>query len=349
MSSRRYALVSPCRDEEDHLPTTLASVAAQSEPPAAWVVVDDGSTDASPKILADFVAEHDYVRVITRQGRDDRVLGSAVVEAFEEGVAALDLDDYDYVVKLDVDLDLPPTYFARLMDLMEEDPRLASVSGVACVEEDGSLVPERGSAEMSVGMSKFYRVSAYRDIGGFVPMLMWDGIDCHTARAHGWRVRSVDEPDLRFRHLRPMGSSDRGLLRGKRRHGRGQYLMGTHPAFLLASTLVRTRDDPPVIGAAHMLAGYVAAAAQGADRFDDEEVRRQLRRFQLESLVIGKRRAVRRWEERTESRWPGREQSAAVEHAARPEGDPAHAAGRSARQVGRPGRRVVPGALFRSR
>lgn len=307
-NSRRYVVISPCRDEQEHVATTLAAVAAQTEPPALWVVVDDGSSDRTPQILADFAAQHPFVRVLTMPPRATRVLGPAVVHAFNAGLATVDLDDFDYVVKLDVDLDLPPGYFAGLMDRMEADPRLASVSGTPCVVTDGELVPERGSFEMSAGMSKFYRVTAFRQIGGLVPMLMWDGIDCHAARVRGWKARSVEDPQLRFAHLRPMGSSDRGILRGKRRHGRGQYLMGTHPAFMLASVLVRAADSPRVIGAANIGVGYVRAALKREERHGDGDFRAQLRRFQLESLVLGKRRAVQRWEDRAAADWrPPRE------------------------------------------
>ena len=45
---RRYLLISPCRDEAQYLRRTLDSVAAQSVPPALWVVVDDGSTRRDP-------------------------------------------------------------------------------------------------------------------------------------------------------------------------------------------------------------------------------------------------------------------------------------------------------------
>ena len=50
-ASRKYVLVSPCRDEAANVRRTLDSVAAQTVPPALWVVVDDGSTDETPAIL----------------------------------------------------------------------------------------------------------------------------------------------------------------------------------------------------------------------------------------------------------------------------------------------------------
>lgn len=306
MPSRQYAIISPCRDEQHFMRRTLDAVLAQSEPPATWVIVDDGSTDETPKILAEYAATNPSLRVVTLPPRTSRVLGPAVVHAFNRGLAEIELDDYEYVVKLDVDLDLPPRYFELLMDRMEADPRLASASGTPCVPEHGELSPERGSAEISAGMSKFYRVSAFKDIGGLAPVLMWDGIDCHTARMRGWRVRAFDEPGLRFEHLRPMGSSDRGILRGKRRHGHGQYLMGTHPLFMLASVARRSMDRPRVLGALNILAGYLRAAARRTERHGSAEFREQVRRFQLETLRYGKRRAVERWEERQLPAWERR-------------------------------------------
>ena len=38
--------------------------------------------------------------------------------------------------------------------------------------------------------------------------------------------------ELRFEHLRPMGTSDRSWWRGRVRHGSGQYFMGTTPAYM---------------------------------------------------------------------------------------------------------------------
>ena len=59
--SRRYLLISPCRDEAQYLRRTLDCVAAQSVRPALWVIVDDGSTDETPAILeeyADVLGDH---------------------------------------------------------------------------------------------------------------------------------------------------------------------------------------------------------------------------------------------------------------------------------------------------
>ena len=290
--NRRYLLISPCRNEAAYMRQTLDSVLAQSILPARWVIVDDGSTDATPAILAEYAAKYDWIQIVTRGDRGRRAVGPGVVEAFYAGYEAIVPEEYEYLCKLDLDLNLPPRYFELLMSRMEADPRIASCSGKSYVRENGELVNERHGDEMSLGMTKFYRVSRFKELGGFVREVMWDGIDCHRSRLLGWEACSWDEPDLRFVHLRPMGSTQVGILTGRMRHGFGQYFMGTSPVYMVASTINRLNDKPYVIGAAAMLWGYVWSALQRKPRYDDLEFRRFLRRWQWRALLVGKRRAV---------------------------------------------------------
>src|SRR5687767_12861521 len=116
---RRYVLLSPCRDEAALMRRTLDSVAAQTVPPASWVVIDDGSTDATPAILEEYGRRLPYLRVVRRADRGKRSVGPGVIEAFYAGLETVDLDEFDYLCKLDLDLDLPPRYFERLMERME--------------------------------------------------------------------------------------------------------------------------------------------------------------------------------------------------------------------------------------
>ena len=294
-ANRRYVLISPCRDEAKYMRRTLDSVAAQTLPPALWVVIDDGSTDATPAILEEYARKLPYLRVVRRSNRGRRSVGPGVIEAFYAGLAEVDLDDFDYLCKLDLDLVLPPRYFEGLIARMEADPRLGTTSGKPYFHaRDGSLVPETIGDEMSVGASKFYRTSCFREIGGFVRQVMWDGIDCHRCRLLGWIAESVDDAELRFLHLRPMGSSQKGLWAGRVRTGFGQYFMGTAPLFLLASALYRLLKPPVFYGSAAMLWGYFSSAARGVARYDDPDFRRFLRRYQRDCLVRGKRAATRR-------------------------------------------------------
>ena len=129
VAPRRYVLISPCRDEGAYLRRTLDTVAAQSVPPALWIVVDDGSTDETPQILEEYAARLPYLRVVRRQDRGHRRVGPGVIEAFYDGLDQVPLGDFGYLCKLDMDLVLPPRYFELLMQRMEGNPRIGTTSG----------------------------------------------------------------------------------------------------------------------------------------------------------------------------------------------------------------------------
>lgn len=287
-----YVLISPCRDEAQYMRQTLDTVIAQSVRPIKWVIVDDGSTDDTPRILAEYAGQHNWIQIVTRHDRGRRAVGPGVIDAFYAGYETISPDDYDYICKLDLDLRLPPRYFQMLMERMAAHPRIATCSGKAYFEENGVLVNEGVGDEISIGASKFYRVACFKAIGGFVREVMWDGIDCHRCRMNGWKACSWDDPELRFVHLRPMGSSQQSIYTGRMRHGFGQHFMGTGFVYMLASAISRLGHKPYVLGGLAMLWGWVLSALQGKPRYEDREFRQFLRRYQWRALIVGKKKAI---------------------------------------------------------
>ncbi|MBL8861133.1 MAG: glycosyltransferase family 2 protein [Planctomycetes bacterium] len=297
-------LVTPCRDEAAYARRTLDSVVRQTVRPAQWTIVDDGSTDQTPSILAEYAARHPWIQVVRREDRGRRSVGPGVIDAFYAGYATARPERFEHVCKLDLDLDLPPRYFEILLERMANEPRLGTCSGKPYFEVPGrGLVSEGCGDEMSVGMTKLYRRECFEAIGGFVRHVMWDGIDCHRARMLGWIARSWDEPELRFVHLRPMGSSHRGILTGRFRHGHGQWFMGTGLAYMTASALYRCAHRPWILGGLAMWAGYVASGLRGAARLEDRALREFIQRYQRRCLWLGKRRATRAIEELQAHAW----------------------------------------------
>jgi poly-beta-1,6-N-acetyl-D-glucosamine synthase len=302
-SRRRYCLISPCRDEAKYARITIESVLDQTELPALWVIVDDGSRDETPEILAEYAAKYPWIKIVTRTDRGERLLGSGVMEAFYDGAKEVDLTQFDYLCKLDLDLDLPRRYFETLMNQMEADERLGALSGKPYFTKDNQAISEKCGDEHAVGMSKFYRVEAWQQIGGFVKFLMWDGIDTHRCRMKGWKAASLDGENLRFIHLRPMGSSHKSWITGRVRHGIGQWFMGTHWAYMLASAIFRMTRPPLLMGGSAMLWGYVKGLFTGAPRYDDPEFRKFLRAYQMSCMIKGKRKATAELEARQAAVW----------------------------------------------
>ncbi len=291
MEKNKYVLISPCKDEGAYIEKTLQSILNQTTKPVQWVIVDDGSSDNSVEIINQYKEQMPFIKIVTRP-KGERKVGAGVIHAFNEGLKHVDAPEYDFLCKFDVDLDLRPRYFEILMQRMHEDPRLGTCSGKAYYihPETGERKSELCGDEASVGMTKFYRRECFEQIGGFVAEVGWDGYDCHRARWFGWRALSWDEPeDLQFIHLRPMGSSQKSIYRGRIRHGKGQFHIGTHPLFFLASSVYRSlKQRPYITGTVFSIYGYIKAWLQGEKRFGDKDMVKFIQSYQLKALKEGK-------------------------------------------------------------
>jgi glycosyltransferase involved in cell wall biosynthesis len=289
-SVQRLVVISPCRDEETHIEATIRSMVAQTRLPDRWIVVDDGSTDRTPEILSDAAEEHEFLEVVRREDRGARRVGPGVIDAFYAGIDSVDLDDFEFVCKLDCDLELPPRYFEFALAEMARDPALGTFSGKVYLRDpDGEMILERRGDENSVGPAKLYRVACFREIDGFARAVGWDGVDGHMCRLKGWVAASENRDELRIVHRRQVGSSDRNIFRGRVRAGAGRWFIGSSLPFVLAVAVSRTTEAPYVIGALLMLYGYLRSMLRREPRFGNKQYRRSLRRYEWRVLLRGKR------------------------------------------------------------
>jgi poly-beta-1,6-N-acetyl-D-glucosamine synthase len=277
-------VVVPFLNEEEHLGTMLASVAAQERPPDKLVLVDDGSTDRSPDIAAAFGAERSYAVVLRRPVRPverDRMVKAAELEAFEWGVAHV-TEPWDVAAKLDADLELTPGFLAEIERRFAADPRLGVAGAYLSVLRYGAVSRQRCPPSHVEGATSFYRRECFEQIFPLPPMLGWDTIDEVRARNRGWRTQSFSIPSGDPLLLRRTGSHD-GVLRGFRRSGLAAWAYGAHPLHVLASALVRTKYRPRPLGGVNYLIGWAGAALTRHPRAE-REVRRTVRRESIARL-----------------------------------------------------------------
>ncbi|MEL6500620.1 MAG: glycosyltransferase family A protein [Cyanobacteria bacterium J06623_1] len=285
----RMVIISPVRNEGNFIQGILNSMIGQTIKPVEWIIVDDGSSDETFTIASEAAKLYDWIRVVKKIDRGFRAVGPGVVETFYYGYQRIQSEEYDFICKMDADLELPSRYFETLLAFFERDPYLGAASGKPFLQEDGQLVEERTHDEMVCGQINFYRRQCFDDIGGFVREVHWDGIAFHRARMEGWRTRSIRHPDLNYIHRRLMGSSEAGIIRGRMRWGKGQYFMGTHPLFLLAITCYRMLERPFVLGGMMIFVGYCRAYFSSLGRYENYAFRRSLHAWQMERLKLGKR------------------------------------------------------------
>jgi glycosyltransferase involved in cell wall biosynthesis len=278
------AVISPVRDEARFIRHTLESMIAQTVLPQEWLFVDDGSSDETRSIIESYAADHPWIRVISRENRGFRQLGSGVIAAFDFGRERLLSADFDYIAKLDGDMSFPPTYLEVMLRKLDREPRLAAVSGKVFRPEEKGLVEEFMIDEMVAGQFKLYKRSVFDEIGGFTQTILWDGIDIHRCRMKGYTTLSFHDPNARLIHHRLMGSSDANVYKGRVRLGRGIWFMGYHPLYAFASGVFRMGERPYVIGGLIMIASYCYAGLRREAQFEDREFIRDLRRWQLRKL-----------------------------------------------------------------
>ncbi len=300
-----YVIISPCRNEESFMRKTLDSVVGQTILPALWVIVDDGSSDLTPEILAEYAAKYSFIQLVSRENRGHRSVGPGVIEAFYEGLDTIDLKQFSFICKLDLDLIMPPRYFETLIARMNGNPRLGNCSGKPYYIDKvtGEFVSEGCGDENAIGASKFYRRECFEEIGGFVRQVMWDGIDGHRCRQLGWLAMSWDEPNIRFTHLRPMGSSQQNIITGRIRHGFGQYFMGTGLVYMLVSGFYRMTRPPVFFGGLAMLWGYLKSWLTRVPRFEDAELSAFIRKYQWACLLKGKVKATAELNDKQSDVW----------------------------------------------
>lgn len=280
--STRYVVITPVRDEEAHLQSTIESMIHQTVLPQEWVIVDDGSQDGTGNIIDDYASRYPWIRAVHRKDRGFRKAGGGVVDAFNDGYHALQPSEWEFIVKFDGDLTFGPDYFEKCFDEFDQDPKLGVGGGVICYVSDGQKRFEEGPAFHVRGASKIYRKACWDGLGGLLPAPGWDTMDEVKANSLGWTTSSF--PHLHLVHQRATGSAD-GLWSTLVKYGRANYICGYHPLFMFSKCLVRLFRKPYLIGSVGLMYGFTSAYLTNMPQVDDRAAIAYLRRQQINRLL----------------------------------------------------------------
>ncbi len=285
-------------NEARHLATFLASIGEQARFPDLLVLVDDGSSDDSPRLASAFAKERDDVLALRRPSRPlerDRLARAPELRAFLWATEQLALE-WDVVVKMDADLKLSPDLF-RTMELAFRDNPALGIAGTylsVIDERTGEQRRERCRPDHVRGATKFYRRPCFEQLAPIEPVLGWDTIDEIAARMHGWQTLSFECPRGDTIHLRPTGVAD-GRLRAQYRWGACAYAIGQHPLWVLLSAARRASDSPRLLGALAFLSGWGVSTLRRGPRAaaDVREFGRGEQLVELRRQLVELRRRVR--------------------------------------------------------
>jgi glycosyltransferase involved in cell wall biosynthesis len=280
----QYVLITPSRNEARLIENTLKSVVAQTVLPLKWVVVNDGSTDATAEIVRTYEERYRWIELVDRPVRKERHF-AAKVEAFNSGWERVKQLPYDIIGNLDADVSLDPDHFEFLLSKFSQDDRLG-VAGTVFTEPDGynSATDSFEGQTYVSGQCQIFRRRCFEEIGGYVPSKA-GGIDwmaVTTARMIGWKTRSFREKS--FLHHRVLGTAERGIVASNYAYGKKDYILGGHPLWQIFRCLYRSAKRPYLVGGGALLAGYTAAFLSRMERPVSPELMRFHRAEQMRKL-----------------------------------------------------------------
>ena len=277
-----YVVITPVRDEEEHILSTLESMTRQTVVPKEWIIVNDGSKDNTGKIIDEFAARYGWIKAVHRVDRGFRKAGGGVVDAFNDGYRALTTDTWDFVVKFDGDLTFDANYFEACFDEFQRDSELGVGGGVICYVENGEKRFEEAPSFHVRGATKIYRKACWQKIDGLLAAPGWDTIDEIKANSLGWKTRSF--PHLHLIHQRDTGAAD-GLWPSLVKYGRANYICGYHPLFMASKCVLRLGRKPYLIGSIGLMYGFVSGYVKGIPQVEDPATIKYLRHQQISRLM----------------------------------------------------------------
>src|SRR6266568_3383608 len=119
----------------------LDSALAQTYRPIEVIVIDDGSKDATSKIVASYRDERIRLLRLPRNQGESGAMNEGIASARGEYIAFLDADD-----------EWLPTKLARQVPVLRENPKAAMVNcGCNRVDQSGDVTPDWGTPPPGLG------------------------------------------------------------------------------------------------------------------------------------------------------------------------------------------------------
>lgn len=291
----RYVLITPARNEETFIETTIQSVIQQTVLPLRWVIVNDGSTDSTAERVRPYLADHPWIVLVDRPVRKERHF-AAKVHAFDAGQEQVKGLNYDIIGNLDADVSLDPDHFEFLLNEFSKDPRLG-VAGTVFREHGYSSETDSFEGQTHVsGQCQIFRRQCFEEIDGYRPNKA-GGIDWMAvtmARMKGWKTRSFREKS--FFHHRRMGTAERGRLASTFSYGEKDYYLGGHPLWEFFRVGYRMTKRPYIADGIALGLGYLWALVRRTERPVSRELMQFHRKEQMQKLqrILGSMLKLRR-------------------------------------------------------
>tara|TARA_B100000579_G_C22800316_1_gene839411 strand:- start:513 stop:1358 length:846 start_codon:yes stop_codon:yes gene_type:complete len=247
----QYSIITPVKNEEKYIASTIQSVLEQSVIPDRWIIIDDHSTDQTKEIISEYMSNNNFIELIFAPEINIQEISARIAHLFNLGYASLNKKN-SLVLKLDGDIILPPDYAEYFISMFIKNQELGIASG--CVDYRGTKEKNYDNS-LTRGAAKFYRKDCFNEIGQAYLSRGWDTIDNYAAQSLGWETKKYD---IYFKHNKEEGKKSGSIML---RYWTGLY-NGRVPYYLpyfIFKIIYYTFSRPVILGSLLELIGYFKA------------------------------------------------------------------------------------------
>ncbi len=278
-----YVLITPARNEEAFIEKTIQSMIQQTVLPIKWVIVNDGSTDSTSRIVNQYLATHAWIEMIELPQNRERNFAKKV-HCFNVGYERVKSIRYEVIGNVDADISFAEDYFEFLLGRLIADTSIGVIGTFFNEKGYSSDTDTMAGQDYVTGACQLFRRKCFEDIGGYIPNKAGgvDWVAVTSARMIGWNTRSFREKS--FSHHRSSGTAQQGRLAAAFFMGKKDYYLGGHPVWELFRVFYRMTKKPLLFGGFVLGVGYSWALLRRIDRPVSGELMRFHRKEQLLKL-----------------------------------------------------------------
>lgn len=276
------AVVTPMKNEEISLPYCYNSIINQTLKPKIWIIVDDGSTDTSPKLIKEYKKKHKLIHLIHLNGKK-RDLGVHYAIVCIEGFNYLLKRDIplDYIALIDADIILDKDYFKDIVNIFKKDKKLGICGGGIYIKDKrGNWKWENTFLDHVRGANRVWRFSCFTETEGFIPTYAPDGVSNAKARIKGWKIKQI--PQIKSYQTRKTSEGE-GLWKGYKNRGRTSYFLNHHPFHILLR-FIKYGITWPFYPSIAYLSGWIEDIIKKKEKINDQEIKSYFNKKWKEAL-----------------------------------------------------------------
>lgn len=278
----KYLIIMPAYNEADYIKQTIDSIVNQRLLPSKLIIVNDNSTDQTQDIIQDYAKQYSWITLVNRSSQNIHLPGSKVVQTFNYGLDTVsELEEYDFIVKLDADLILPINYFETINQAFLNNRKLGLVGGFAYIEKNKEWVIESLTNKEHIrGAFKAYRTKCFKEIGGLKPAMGWDTVDELLCLYYQWEYNTIDS--LHVKHLKPTGA----MYNKAARYKQGESFYRLHYGGIItciAALKLASKKKKPLLFIDYLL-GYYKAKKESLPYLVTDEQGKFIRKYRWKKI-----------------------------------------------------------------